>query len=52
MTPYYLAFPEGFTGTPFYLDVVINVIFGIDIISNFFTAYYDDDYQIIDDPKV
>lgn len=33
------------------LDNIMNGIFGMDILINFFSAYYDEDYQIIDDAK-
>ena len=52
MTPYYLAFPEGFVGAPYFIDLAVNCIFTVDVISNFLTAYYDDDYQIIDNVRV
>lgn len=52
MTPYYLAFPMGFIGVPYFMDTTINIIFAIDVISNFFLAYYDEDYQIVDNMPV
>jgi hypothetical protein len=30
----------------------MNIFFGIDIVLNFFTAYYDEDFVIVDDNKV
>jgi hypothetical protein len=44
ITPYYLAFPEGYTSSMAYLDSSMNVVFGVDLIAQFFMAYYDDDY--------
>jgi hypothetical protein len=36
----------------FSLDLAINGIFMVDIIINFFLAYYDSDFNIVDEPKV
>ncbi len=33
-------------------DSVINIIFLCDIVVQFFTAYYDSDYNIVDERKV
>ena len=52
MTPIFMAFPELQTTEIFYLDNAMNIVFGIDIILNFFTAYYDEDFIIVDDNKV
>lgn len=51
-TPYYLAFPEGYDYNMAILDLSMNVVFGIDLFYNFFSAYYDEDFQIIDSLKV
>lgn len=48
MTPFYLAFPEGYAGAPYFIDLIINIIFSVDIVAQFFIAFYDEDYQIID----
>ncbi len=50
--PYSRAFPDSYTGLPLYLDYVMNIFFGLDVILNFFCAYYDSDFQIVDDYKV
>jgi len=34
------------------LDMSLNILFAIDIVFNFFTAYQDDDFDVIDDHKV
>jgi hypothetical protein len=52
MTPVMMAFPEFQTSTISYLDNSMNIVFGIDIILNFLTAYYDKDFIIVDDIKV
>ena len=52
MTPILMAFPELQTTEITYLDNAMNIVFGIDIILNFFTAYYDEDFIIVDDNKV
>lgn len=44
LTPYYLAFPDGYGTYMDSLDNAMNIIFGIDIIFNFFSAYYNEDY--------
>jgi hypothetical protein len=35
-----------------YLDTILNLLFFIDIVLNFFSAFYDPDFEIIDDIKV
>jgi hypothetical protein len=52
MTPIFMAFPELQTNEISYLDNAMNIVFGIDIILNFFTAYYDEDFIIVDENKV
>jgi Ion transport protein len=47
-----LAFPEVQTFSLYVLDIVMNLVFAIDILLNFISPYYDTDYTIIDDPKV
>jgi hypothetical protein len=47
-----MAFPDSQSEAMQYFDNFMNCVFGLDIIINFFSAYYDEDYQIIDDPKV
>ena len=50
--PYSLAFPDDNDEEIRYIDNVMNVIFGIDIILNFLTAYHSADYSIVDHPRV
>lgn len=52
MSPIFMAFPELQTTEITYLDNAINIMFGIDIILSFFTAYYDEDFIIVDENKV
>lgn len=52
MTPLYAAFPNLYTKEMQILDYFMNAIFFIEIILNFFTAYYDEDFIIIDTTKV
>ena len=49
-----LAFPNlGNNGTLSYLDTIINVMFVLDIILQFFTAYVDEDsLELIEEKKV
>jgi len=41
ITPYSLAFPETYSNDLFGFDISMNVLFVVDMIINFFTAYYD-----------
>jgi hypothetical protein len=50
-TPYRLAFSKD-KRTWIYVDSVVDSFFGVDIIVNFFTAYYDMEYMLVDDKKV
>ena len=52
MTPFSLAFPENYTKSLMLFDTAMNFFFLIDIILRFKTAFYDDDYNLIDDKKV
>jgi hypothetical protein len=52
IAPYSFAFPENFSSNMQYLDYVMSAFFALDILFNFFTAYQDDNYNIIDDHKV
>lgn len=52
IAPYSFAFPENFSSNMQYLDYVMSAVFALDILFNFFTAYQDDNYNIIDDHKV
>ena len=50
--PYRVAFVETSTGTWDYINIAVDVCFLIDIIIIFNTAYYDENYQLIDDRKL
>ena len=50
-TPYFLAFPDKYSYPVLIFDNLMNAFFFVDICMNFFTAYYDEDYEIIDDLK-
>jgi hypothetical protein len=49
-----MAFSDGdnTTGDLFYLDSTINILFAIDMVLRFFTAYIDDDSLELRDSKV
>lgn len=48
MAPIFLAFPELYDDRFKVYDYIVNLVFTIDIILNFFSAYYDFDFQIVD----
>jgi hypothetical protein len=50
--PYFLAFPDSYTTSWVIFDYIVNIFFGIDILVNFFCAFYSEDYNIIDDYQV
>jgi hypothetical protein len=50
--PYSLAFPNNKTLGLVVLENFINILFTIDIVLNFFSAYLDENFAIIDDYKV
>ena len=54
IAPYMMAFSdaENNTGGLFYLDSTINILFAIDIVLRFFTAYIDDDSLELRDDKI
>ena len=52
ITPYSLAFQDTYTRELYFFDIAMNLVFGIDLVLNFFSAYYDADMVIIDDYKV
>lgn len=52
MTPLLLAFPELQTSGTKLIDYVMSGFFMLDCLLNFFSAYFDEDFQIIDSPKV
>jgi hypothetical protein len=52
MTPVFIAFPELQTQGSDILEMTMNLIFAIDVVLNFFSAFYDQDYTIIDDYRV
>ena len=51
-TPFTLAFVQNEDLGYIITDQALNLMFGIDLVINFISAYYDDDYNIIDDYKV
>ena len=53
MLPYEIAFiddDQSMKGSP--LDIVFNVLLGIDIILNFFAAYLDNEENVVKNRKV
>ena len=48
-TPYTLAFINSFVIGYTVADQIQNFIFLVDIFVNFFSAYYDEDLNIVDD---
>lgn len=52
VTPYRISFYD--SDTPFWviIDSIVDVLFFIDIILNFFMAYYDSSDEIVDDRKL
>ena len=53
LTPYQLAFNGDDTNITFQvIDYILNVCFLIDIFMNCCSAYYTDDYVLIEDHKV
>lgn len=58
-TPIYISFNESVKDQNdndrphwFIINTILDSIFGIDIIVNFMTSYYDDNFKLIDDRKV
>lgn len=51
-TPYSLAFVTTESATQLGIDILQNIIFLADIIVNFFSAYYDEDFILQDNIKV
>lgn len=52
MTPYTVAFQRDPTTFTQYTENIINACFLVDVLITFFSAYYDNDYDIIADHKV
>ena len=52
LTPYQLAFGQDNDWTMIGIDSAINICFLIDILINFTSAFYDEDYNLIDEHKV
>lgn len=52
LTPYTLAFPETYTADLYYFDISMNIVFVMDMIVNFVSAYYDGEMHVVDDHKV
>jgi|LauGreDrversion4_2_1035121.scaffolds.fasta_scaffold138363_3 hypothetical protein len=52
MVPFFLAFPELETPQLEIFGNIVTGIFGLDILINFFTAYYDSNLILVDNYKV
>lgn len=52
MTPTLLAFPQRETDATYAIDMSMTAVFLLECLLNFFTAYQDEDYQIVDTHKV
>jgi hypothetical protein len=52
VTPLRIAFVEKESLTWFIIDVAIDVLFFFDIIINFFSAYFDQNFKIVTDKKL
>jgi hypothetical protein len=52
LTPIYVAFPDFYTKQMMILDNCMNGVYTLDILVNFFTGYYDEDYTLIENNKV
>ncbi len=52
LTPYQLAFGEDENYTMIGIDNSINLCFLVDIFVNFTSAFYDEEYNLIDEHKV
>lgn len=52
MTPIMMAFPELYIREISIFDNCMNIVFTIDILLNFFVAYYDEDFIVVDTNKV
>jgi hypothetical protein len=52
LTPYTLAFPETYTEDLYFFDIAMNIIFILDMVVNFVSAYYDGEMHVVDDHKV
>ena len=58
-TPIYISFNDSVKDENdndrlpwFLMNTIMDSIFGIDIVVNFATSYYDEDFKLIDDRKV
>jgi hypothetical protein len=52
LTPLFLAFPDFYNDPMLIVDQTFNAMFAVDILFSFITAYYDEEYHIVDDRKV
>jgi hypothetical protein len=52
ITPYTLAFPEVYTDKYYIFDMIMNVVFVIDMFICFISAHYDAEFKIVDDFNV
>lgn len=51
-TPYSMAFPESYNDKMFIFDLVMNSLFFVEICMSFVTAYYNQNFELVDDVKV
>ncbi len=49
--PFRVCFIEEYDPIYYYFELVMNIIFGIDVIISFFSAYYDDDNVLVTNNK-
>lgn len=52
LTPYELAFAGDDNAALISVDTLLNLCFFVDILINFVSAYYDPDFNLIDDHRV
>jgi len=52
VVPYRICFVDTFSEFWYIFDFVIDGLFGIDVIINFMSAYYNDDNKLITKPKL
>lgn len=45
--PYRVCFVDTYSSFYYNFDLVMNVVFGLDILVSFFSAYYDDDNVLV-----
>jgi len=50
--PISIAFPDLKNETLIAIDIILNCVFALDIVLNFFCAYYDENFLVIDEYSV